>query len=271
MPRQDVTDLDEITRTTLAHYNGSAESFWRGTRDHDVAQNIEALLLDIEGDGPHTILDFGCGPGRDLATFSSLGHEAVGLDGSEAFVRMARAHSGCEVLEPEFRHARPAGRPLRWRVRERVACSMSHATNSRAYSANCAMRIETRRRAVHFEPARRKQRGLERWAIQRLPRLRGLERLSDRSGFRRCSALLSDRFRAAARATALAREPLASLTLAEARMLQRHGSRFGPALRSVAPICLECDRQAPTFDAPHSEFPARRRSPACPSTRRPAI
>jgi SAM-dependent methyltransferase len=102
MPRTDVTDLDEITRSTLAHYDGSAESFWRGTRDHDVSQNIEALLLEIEGDGPHTILDFGCGPGRDLAVFRSLGHEAVGLDGSEAFVRMAREFSGCEVLHQNF-------------------------------------------------------------------------------------------------------------------------------------------------------------------------
>jgi len=102
MPRQGLTDLGKITRTTLAHYDGSAKSFWRGTRNHDVAQNIEALLLEIEGDGPHTILDFGCGPGRDLAAFRSLGHEAVGLDGSAAFVRMARAYSSCEVLHQNF-------------------------------------------------------------------------------------------------------------------------------------------------------------------------
>jgi len=102
MPRPDVTDLEAITRGTLAHYDDSAESFWRGTRDHDVSQNIDALLLEIAGDGPHAILDFGCGPGRDLATFHSLGHEAVGLDGSEAFVRMAREWSGCEVLQQNF-------------------------------------------------------------------------------------------------------------------------------------------------------------------------
>jgi SAM-dependent methyltransferase len=102
MPSEDTTDLDEITRTTLAHYDGSAESFWVGTRNHDVAQNIEALLFEIEGDGPHTILDFGCGPGRDLASFRALGHEAIGLDGSEAFVHMARDFSGCEVLHQNF-------------------------------------------------------------------------------------------------------------------------------------------------------------------------
>jgi SAM-dependent methyltransferase len=102
MPRQDATNVGEITRATLAHYDDSAQSFWRGTRDHDVAQNIEALLCDIEGDGPHTILDFGCGPGRDLATFRALGHAAIGLDGSQAFVRMARDYSGCEVLHQNF-------------------------------------------------------------------------------------------------------------------------------------------------------------------------
>jgi len=102
MPEHESKDSEEITRATLAHYEGSAESFWTGTRDHDVRQNIDALLRAIEGDGPHTILDFGCGPGRDLAALRALGHEAVGLDGSEAFVRMARAHSGCEVLHQNF-------------------------------------------------------------------------------------------------------------------------------------------------------------------------
>jgi len=49
-------------------------------------------------------LDFGCGPGRDLIYFKSLGHRAVGLEGSPAFCRMAREKSGCEVLEQDFLH-----------------------------------------------------------------------------------------------------------------------------------------------------------------------
>ena len=48
------------------------------------------------------ILDFGCGPGRDLLTFRGLGHLPVGLDGAEHFVHMARDHSGCEVLHQDF-------------------------------------------------------------------------------------------------------------------------------------------------------------------------
>jgi SAM-dependent methyltransferase len=87
---------------TLAHYEARAESFWEGTKDHDVTENYAALLGHVEGEGPFAILDFGCGPGRDLAYFRSLGHEAVGLDGCAAFCRMARAYTGCEVLEQDF-------------------------------------------------------------------------------------------------------------------------------------------------------------------------
>jgi SAM-dependent methyltransferase len=87
---------------TLAHYDGSAARFWEGTKDHDVSQNRAALLDALEGPPPFAILDLGCGPGRDLAFFRALGHEAVGLDGSPEFCRMARAHSGCEVLHQDF-------------------------------------------------------------------------------------------------------------------------------------------------------------------------
>jgi SAM-dependent methyltransferase len=93
---------DPVSATTLAHYDRQADAFWRGTRDHDVSQNIAELLRHLEGGPPFTILDFGCGPGRDLAAFTALGHVAVGLDGAPSFVRMAREYSGCEVLEQDF-------------------------------------------------------------------------------------------------------------------------------------------------------------------------
>jgi len=95
-------DLDEIAARTLAHYEQSAEDFREGTRDHDVSQNIAALLRHIEGEPPFTILDFGCGPGRDLETFSRLGHQAIGLEGAPRFVAMARSGTGCTVWQQDF-------------------------------------------------------------------------------------------------------------------------------------------------------------------------
>ncbi len=95
-------ELEKITDLTLGHYNEYAEDFWQGTRDHNVNQNITALLQSIEREPPCTILDFGCGPGRDLKLFAELGHIAVGLDGAEHFAVMARAYSGCEVWKQDF-------------------------------------------------------------------------------------------------------------------------------------------------------------------------
>jgi SAM-dependent methyltransferase len=97
-------DTDDIARRTLEYYDAHAQQFFAGTIDHDVSQNIDALLGAIEAPPPFTILDLGCGPGRDLKTFSALGHRAIGVDGSAQFVEMARRYSGCEVWRQDFLH-----------------------------------------------------------------------------------------------------------------------------------------------------------------------
>jgi SAM-dependent methyltransferase len=95
-------DLSSASTITLGHYNEHADSFWSGTRDHDVSQNRDALLQHLRGRGPFRILDFGCGPGRDLKVFHDLGHEAIGLEGADRFVELARDYSGCEVWRQDF-------------------------------------------------------------------------------------------------------------------------------------------------------------------------
>lgn len=94
-------DLKNVSNVTLEHYNERAEQFWQGTRHHDVSQNISALLQHIHGTSPYAILDFGCGPGRDLRAFAQLGHTVVGLEGSEQFVEMAR-EQGYQVWKQNF-------------------------------------------------------------------------------------------------------------------------------------------------------------------------
>ena len=94
--------LGDVAERTLAYYNQHADDFFAGTRNHDVRQNMAALLQFIDAPAPFTILDFGCGPGRDLKAFSALGHTAVGLEGAARFAEMARAYSGCEVWQQDF-------------------------------------------------------------------------------------------------------------------------------------------------------------------------
>jgi SAM-dependent methyltransferase len=94
-------DLENVAGLTLAHYDKRAGDFWEGTRGHDVSQNIATLLQYMEGPPPFTILDFGCGPGRDLKAFEALGHVAIGLEGSARFTGMAK-EQGLEVWEQNF-------------------------------------------------------------------------------------------------------------------------------------------------------------------------
>ena len=98
----DTSELLRISEITIGHYDRMAGPYWIGTRDHDVSQNYAALLEAIKREPPYSILDLGCGPGRDLRYFYSLGHEVVGLEGSKELVEMARRHSGCEVLHQDF-------------------------------------------------------------------------------------------------------------------------------------------------------------------------
>jgi SAM-dependent methyltransferase len=112
MKRLGPAALKEISDRTRAHYQTHAEAFWLGTRDHDVTQNIEALLealplpsgalASAAATVRHRILDFGCGPGRDILAFMERGCEVVGLDGCAAFVEHARELSGAEVLLQDF-------------------------------------------------------------------------------------------------------------------------------------------------------------------------
>ena len=98
----DAQELARISGGTLDHYQRNAESFWEGTRDHDVSQNVAALLRHIQPPAPFAVLDLGCGPGRDLKTFTALGHVAIGVEGAARLAAMAREHSGCEVWEQDL-------------------------------------------------------------------------------------------------------------------------------------------------------------------------
>ena len=99
---QRTEELDEIKTLILRHYDQNAETFWNGTKDHDVTQNYEAFLAPFPEYKKLDILDLGCGPGRDIKYFQSLGHRPVGLDGSEIFCSMARRYTGCQILHQKF-------------------------------------------------------------------------------------------------------------------------------------------------------------------------
>ena len=94
-------ELRRIAARTLLHYDEHAQAYWQGTRDHDVSQNVGALLQAIEAPPPFELLDLGCGPGRGLKTFTALGHRATGFQGSAQLAALARTNCGREMLEQD--------------------------------------------------------------------------------------------------------------------------------------------------------------------------
>lgn len=94
--------IEQIDKITFESYGNKAETFWDRTKDHDVTQNYAAFLEPFGDRKGLDILDFGCGPGRDIAHFKSLGHNPTGLDGTAEFCDMAREMTGRPVLQQTF-------------------------------------------------------------------------------------------------------------------------------------------------------------------------
>ena len=96
--------LEEIENLTIGHYEDNAESYRIGTKDHDVSQNIAAFLGALPKGKQLDILDFGCGPGRDLNVFKQMGHRPTGLDGSKEFCKMTQKLIKFPILHQKFLH-----------------------------------------------------------------------------------------------------------------------------------------------------------------------
>jgi SAM-dependent methyltransferase len=75
-----------------------AEATWKLSMDQQVS-NFAARLPSGA-----TVVDLGCGAGRDLKAFSDGGFFAVGLDISAPLASIAQQHSGCPVVIADLRH-----------------------------------------------------------------------------------------------------------------------------------------------------------------------
>ena len=145
----------------------------RTARDTTMSAKItQHSLMPIDGEPPFSILDFGCGPGRDLSHFRSLRHEAVGLDGSQHFVAMARSHSQCEVFHQDF---------LAMQLPESrfdgvfANASLFHVPSQEL--PRVLLDAEAARCAVLLKSEGEQRGGLERWSLCLLLRFRHLARL----------------------------------------------------------------------------------------------
>ena len=80
---------------TIKYYNTNAEDYFNSSINADMSSLYAEFLGYIPSKG--SILDLGCGSGRDLKYFSEQGYKAEGLDASKELCKLAEEYSGCHV------------------------------------------------------------------------------------------------------------------------------------------------------------------------------
>ena len=82
---------------TLSTYQAEAEQYREQNADRSVIEDLVNRFLkkveDTTGDSTACVLDVGCGPGWESASFANRGYETVGIDLTPAFLKMAREES----------------------------------------------------------------------------------------------------------------------------------------------------------------------------------
>ena len=87
-------------KKNLAYYAQNARSFFDNTVDVDMASLHEAFLSKLAPDA--SILDAGCGSGRDAKAFVQRGYDVTAFDASAPLARLASEHCGLDVAVRTF-------------------------------------------------------------------------------------------------------------------------------------------------------------------------
>ena len=88
-----------MNNKTLDYYDLNADAFIEGTIAVDFKETQDTFLSYLKG---KTILDFGCGSGRDTKYFLDLGLNVEASDGSKEMCKRASEYTGISVKHMLF-------------------------------------------------------------------------------------------------------------------------------------------------------------------------
>ena len=94
------------TQMTLQYYNENASKFSAGTIDAGM-EHLQNEFLSYLPEGG-TILDLGCGSGRDSKAFLDKGYDVIAVDGSEELCKLAESYIGQPVICSTFQEYEPS-------------------------------------------------------------------------------------------------------------------------------------------------------------------
>lgn len=85
---------------TIDYYEKNAQDFADSTADIEFSEIQDAFLAELKNGA--SVLDFGCGGGRDACYFLKKGYKVTALDGSAALCRIAEEKTGIPVIQMDF-------------------------------------------------------------------------------------------------------------------------------------------------------------------------
>jgi len=85
---------------TIDYYEKNAQDFADSTADIEFSEIQDAFLAELKNGA--SVLDFGCGGGRDTCYFLKKGYKVTALDGSAALCRIAEEKTGIPVIQMDF-------------------------------------------------------------------------------------------------------------------------------------------------------------------------
>lgn len=88
------------TNETIEYYNLNSKAFTNSTQKASLSDIHQEFISRLQPNS--SILDFGCGSGRDSAAFKSLGFQVSAIDGSKKMCEIASEFSGIPVKKMRF-------------------------------------------------------------------------------------------------------------------------------------------------------------------------
>ncbi len=85
---------------TLDYYNNNAKAFAENTSNIVFSEIQDTFLAGLKNGA--SVLDFGCGSGRDTCYFLKKGYKVTALDGSAELCRIAEEKTGNPVIQMDF-------------------------------------------------------------------------------------------------------------------------------------------------------------------------
>ena len=85
---------------TIDYYNKNARSFVDNTADIEFSEMQDSFLSNLKEGA--SILDFGCGSGRDTRYFLKRGYKVIALDGSAELCKIVEEKIGVFVIHMDF-------------------------------------------------------------------------------------------------------------------------------------------------------------------------